>query len=559
MHSLAGIHKTVRHGHRYRDIAGVLLKYGFGDLAVTLGLRRYLRFGRLHPITEVETPKTRHERFRLALEELGPTFVKLGQVLSSRHDILSEELALELEKLQDTVAPFSGVEARQIVEREFGRPIHQLFASFDETPLASASIAQVHRAVTVAGDDVVVKVRRPHVETVMELDLAIMADLARLAERFVEGARVMEPVAIVREFSRLFRRECDFRTEAGHMQRFATLFAADPRLVVPRVYRDLTSERVLTMEYMDGIKVSHLAELRAQGADLDELARRGAELVFEQVFTHGFYHADPHPGNFLIRPGNVVCFLDYGMVGVLTLRYREELGNLILGFVSRDERRITAAVFRLSGYTDFDHADRVEADVANFIGDHLYRSLRDIRVGCMLNELSRLLIVHGIRLPSDFFVLTKALTTIEAVGRMLSPDFDLVEHAQPFAKRLAQQRLSVRSLGRDLFNATLEFQSLLRELPADAREILSLLKRGEVRVKLDHRGLEDLISTHDQVSKRLAFAIVLAALIVGSSIMVLSKIPPLWHEIPIVGWIGFVVSGLMGFCLLYSIVRSGHE
>lgn len=560
VHSLTGIHRTVRSVQRHREVAAVLLRHGYGDLVVSLGLRRRVGLGwlRRKAPDQRPTPLTRQERLRLALEELGPAFVKLGQVLSTRHDLLPPDFSRELAKLQDTVAPFAGPEARAIIEAQFGRPIAALFRHFDETPLASGSIAQVHRAVTLDGDEVVVKVRRPHVETTLLLDLEVMADLARLMERFVEGARVLEPVAVVREFARVFRRELDFRAEAGHMQRFAALFAGDPRVAVPRLYPDLTGERVLTMEYVTGTKVSDTEALRAQGADLQEIARRGAELVLEQVLTHGFYHADPHPGNLLIRPGNVICFLDYGMVGVLTLRYREELGNLIMGFVSRDERQIASAGFRLSGHTDYDRVDRVEADVANLLEENLYRPLKDIQVGRLLNELSRILVVHGIRMPADFFVLTKALTTIESVGRHLCPDFDLVAHAKPFAKRLVQERMSLRTVGRDLLSTAFEFQGLMRELPADAREILSLLKRGEVRVKFEHRGLDDLVQSHDLVSRRVIYAVVLAALIVGSSIMVLSKIPPLWHEIPVIGWIGFVVSGAMGFCLLFSLHRSAR-
>lgn len=552
--------RTYRHVQRYREIAKVLLKHGFGDLAATLGLRRHLPFRhrrKIRPGTEEPPLPTRAERIRLALEELGPTFVKLGQFLSTRRDLLPGPLIFELEKLQNTVTPFPGAEARQLVERELERPIAELFRQFSETPLASASVAQVHEATTLNGVHVVVKVQRPGIEGTIRTDLEIMEQLAGVMERLVEGAEVFEPVRIVQHFSGILRRELDFLSEAAHIERFSRCFAGDSRIHVPRVYRELTTERLVTLEFVTGVKVSDLDALRAADLDPEVVAERGVELMFEQVFTHGFFHADPHPGNILVRPDHVICFLDYGMMGVLSRRYREQLSNLVLGLVSRDERQITAAIFRLSGYNRYERVEVIEADAADFIEQHLYRPLEDIQIGEVLNELTKMLVLHDIRMPPQFFILTKAITTIEGVGRQLSPEFDVIQHMAPLAKKLLRERMGLRHLTSGFLASALELQSLIRDLPTDVSEILRLFKRGEVRVKFEHRGLEQMIHTHDQISNRMVFAIVLAALIVGSSIMVLSDMPPKWHGIPLLGVMGFLVSGVMGFWLLYSILKHG--
>ena len=555
-HRLGSISRTYRHVQRYREIAGVLLKHGFGELVTRLGLHRHLPFrSRRQALAESTVAPSQFNRIRLVFEELGPTFVKLGQFLSTRRDVLPEGVVEELEKLQDTVRPFPGEAALAIVADELGHPVEDLFQRFGDEPFASASMAQVHEAVTNDGDHVVVKVQRPRIRGTIETDLEIMADLARLLERVVEGAEFLEPAHIVREFSHTIRRELDFTAEANNVDRFAADFARDKRIHVPKVYRALSTSTVLTLEYVEGTKVSKLAEDPAQGIELEVVAARGAALICEQIFEHGFYHADPHPGNILVQPGNVICLLDYGMVGVLPNRQREQLSNLVLGLVERDERQITAAVLRLADYSRFERVHRIEADVAHFIEYHLYRPLRDIHVGEVLNELTRLLVRHGIRMPPDFFLLTKALTLVEAVGRQLAPDFDVVQHMRPFAKRLLRQRMNPKRMGRELLFSAFELQALLRDMPSELREMLTMLKRGELRLNVEHRGLDELARSQDQISNRTVFAIVLAALIIGSSIMVLSDIPPKWHEIPVIGVVGFVASGILGFSLLYTILR----
>jgi ubiquinone biosynthesis protein len=553
------ITRTYRHFQRYREIASVLLKHEFGGLVATLGLQRYLprRHWRGGPRRRARLA-TRYERLRLSMEELGPTFVKLGQMLSTRRDILPPGLIAELEKLQDTVPPFSAEKAKRTVEGELGDTLENLFRSFSEQPLASASIAQVHQAVLKNGREVVVKVRRPSIERIIEVDLEILADLARLFEKLVEGAAVFEPVRVVREFARVIRLELDFNSEAGNIERFARNFAKDRRIHVPQVFPEWSGTRVLTMEHIKGVKISDVESYPAHGLNHQKVAVRGVQLILEQVFVHGFFHADPHPGNIRVLPHNVICFLDYGMMGVLSARNRENLSCLIEGLVRQDERRVTAAVFRLSGYNHFERTQDIEGDVANFIQDQLCRPLKEVKIGAILNNLTRLLVKYDIRMPSDFFLLTKAVTTIDGVGRELWPDFDVTQHLEPFVKTLVKQRTSLKGLRRELFLTGMELQSLLRELPSELREMFTLFKHGELRLKLEHQGMEKFIHSNDQISNRIVYAIVLASLVIGSSLMTLSGIPPKWYEIPIIGLAGFVISGLMAFSLLWSILRHGR-
>lgn len=554
---IASLGRKYRRLGRYREIVTVLVRHGFGDLARRMGLRRRLPWPRRHTDVTDSLP-TSAARIRRAMEELGPTFVKLGQLLSTRHDILPQSVILELEKLQDDVPPFPAATARNIVAAELQHPLEELFAEFSDSPAGSASIAQVHDALTRAGEKVVIKIRRPGIERVIETDLEIMADLARMLERNVPEIAAFEPARIVQEFAKTLRRELDFGVEASHIEQFGRNFAGDARIHVPKVLRALSTSRVLTMERIGGVKVSRVSEFAARGLDPAAVAARGAELVIEQIFRHGFFHADPHPGNIRILDGNVVCFLDYGMMGHLTSRQREYLGNLVIGLAARDERRITEAVFHLANHHDHEHTSEIEAEILSFIETQLCRPLREIRTGVLLNELARILIRYKIRLPAEFFLLSKALATTESVGRRLNPDFDVMKAAEPFARRLVRERFGPRGMARQLADAAREFQDLARTLPGDISDILAKFKSGEAKLRLEHRNLDTLARSLDQVSNRVSFSIVLAALLVGSAIIVHSRIPPVWHGLPVIGVLGFGVSFLMGVSLLWSILKHGR-
>lgn len=558
MSSFLRLGRTYRHFRRYREVAMVLFRHQFGDLVRGIGLDRYLPLRKRRQPSDETAAATKYERVRLAFEELGPTFVKLGQFLSTRPDIVPDPMIQEFVKLQDEVKPFAGDEVRVIIETELGGKTEELFSDFEWTAHASASIAQVHRAVSRSGRELAIKVQRPGIRRRVEVDIEIMRDLAGLLESLIEGASLFEPARMVEEFARVIRREMDFATEAANMSRFARQFEGDKRVRVPSVVRDMTTTRVLTMDYIHGTKVTSREDMRAANLDPELLARRGTQLVLEQIFNHGFFHADPHPGNMLICPGNVICFLDYGMMGVLSHRHRHQLSQLIQGVVEQDEERITTAVFHLSEYKQYHRRMEIETRVATFVQDQLYRPMRDISVGQIMNDLARLFMEYGIRMPSDFFLLSKAVTTIEGVGQKLFPEFDSLEEAVPFVRKMYSPKAQARNMASEAGTFLRDVRSLVRDLPGDLWEVMRLVKHGEFKINFGHRGLEDLIASNEQITNRLVVAIVLAALLVGSSLMTLSGIPPTWHDIPIIGLVGFLVSGVISLWLIWSILRHGR-
>ena len=552
---------TYQHIKRYRDIVIVLVKHGFGDFITSINLPRHIDLSRKllrkQPGVKIGT-YSRWERVRLALEELGPTFVKAGQIMSNRPDMLPQKLIVELEKLQDLVPPFPTVEARQMIEEELGTTITSLFREFTDIPIASASIAQVHKAVLLSGEEVVVKVQRPGIKKVIEIDVEIMLHMASLMEEHLHGMKIINPVGIIREFERSIRKEIDFTVEAMHISRFRRHFQEDPTIYVPKVYRDLTTRKILTMEFVKGIKISNVNALIESGNDPKTIASRGADLVLKQVFENGFFHADPHAGNIMVLDNNIICFLDFGMMGSLLSRQRECLDSIVIGIANRDVKRIVRAALQLSGSRHVENADKLEYELADLVDEYYDLPLKDINMGELLTGLFELFVTYKVKFPPDMYLLVKALITIEGVGRGIDPTFDMMSRVKPFAGKLMKDRLSPRRLAKDVYLSASEFALLARDLPSEIREIIEQIKLGETRIEFEHMGLEPVLQKSDQVSNRIALAIVLAALTVGSALIVLSKTPPMWKGVPLVGIIGFIGAGVMGFWLLISILRHGR-
>ncbi len=555
------IARTYRHLNRYRQILAVLFKYGFGDLVDVLKIEQYLEIG-LQMISRKRREQvdrlTRPERVRMALEELGPTFVKLGQMLSTRPDLIAVEFIEELSKLQDRVPPFSYTAVSQIIESELGGPPESMFAHFDESPLAAASIGQVHRARLKDGEEVVVKVQRPGIRKIIEVDLEIMLHLASLMERHLEEFQLNRPARIVEEFARTLEKEIDYTIEASHIERFSRQFIDDATVYVPKVFRETTTERVLTMEYVEGVKASEIERIEKEGLDRKIITARGADLILKQVFDYGFFHADPHPGNIFVLPGNVICYLDFGMMGSIDRQSREDFADLVHSVVRRDESGAMQALLMLTQYDEEPDTRLLSRDLADFMGQHLYRPLKDLHMEKLLQQLMELISRHRLQAPPDLFLMLKALATVEGVGLSLDPEFHMINQAAPFVKRVKMEQSHPKRVASDILKSGVDLVRLMQEIPGELRELLRQMKRGKVKMEFEHRGLEPMQKTYDQISNRIAFSIVIAALIVGSALIVLSKTPPFLFGIPVIGIIGFVAAAVMGMWLLIAILRKGR-
>jgi len=550
---------SYRHISRYGEIASVLVRYGFGDLVARIKIERYFRFGKARKKAlpdDVSASVTRWDRVRSALEELGPAFVKLGQFASNRPDFLPPELIVSLEKLQDAVPPFSQDAAVAIIESELGNKVDRLFSSFTREPFASASIAQVHRARLNSGEDVAVKIQRPDITDTIEVDCEIMLHIATLMEKHIQGMSTLQPCKLVEEFSHAIRKEVDFTIEAMHFQRFAHNFKGDDTVHIPTVYLSHSARRVITTEFIDGVKVTDVTRLREQGGDPVEIARRGAAAVLRQIFVNGFFHADPHAGNILVRNGNQVCFLDLGMTGILTPSSRERLCSIIIGIARQNPQKVVTALAELSN-RQLQHREELEYEVSELMQEYIGRSIAAINISEVLDRLLRIMAIHHLRMMPGFYLLVKSMVTIQGVALKLDPRFNMMEHLEPFVKKMVKEQYSISTMMHDGSEAASDLLHLVRDLPTEARELLQMVKSGQIKFEFEHRGLEPASRKIDQVVNRLVFGLVLASLVIGSSIVILSKIPPAIYGLPLIGLAGFLAAGIMGFWLLISILRHG--
>ncbi len=548
--------RTYRHVARYGEIVSVLIKFGFSDLIASIKLDRYLP---MREIRRAKKPKasvhqmSRGDRIRGAFSELGPSFIKLGQFMSNRPDALPAEIISALRELEDSVAPFDSAEALRILETELSKPVEEIFKEFSKTPIASASIAQVHRATLFNGEYVAVKIQRPDIEKNITTDMEIMFELAGLIERHVQGAATINPVKICEEFKHNLGKEIDFTNEASHAERFGENFKGDTNIHVPIVYREFCTKRILTTEFIEGIKVSDSKALAAAGLDGGIIAERGTKLLLRQIFEHGYFHGDPHAGNIFVLKDNVICFVDFGIMGFLSPTLKEYIITVMLAIADRDPKKIVRILVEESQYSVID-INRLEYDVSELIGEYGTMSIKNLNVGELVTQLTKLIVTHNLRVMPGFFLLFKALDTMDRIGNTLDPEYRIVKHVEPFLRKHFNDRLNpLKSIHSVLMSAA-DIGHAVTQLPFTISDIIGIAKNGKLHIKFEHLGLEPMLNKHDQLVNRAVFAIIIGSIIMGSSFVVLSGIPPKIYGIPLIGFVGFLAAGIIGFSLLISMI-----
>ena len=547
---------------RLNEIAGVFIRHGFGDVVRRLGLADALEkagqvlkrehaadLARLDPPVQV----------RLALEELGPTFVKLGQILAGRADLFGPDWIAEFSRLHSQVPAVPLDDLRAQLREDLGDEPEAVFERFDAEPLAAASIAQVHRARLKSGEEVVVKIRRPGIREIVEADLRLLDRLAAMAEAEVPALQPYRPQQLVRELARSLQREMDLAAECHNAERIAGNMAVFPHVLIPRVHWQHTKERVNVQEFVEGIPGSDLDRVSAEGLDRVLLARRGAQAVLKMIVEDGFFHADPHPGNVFYLSGNRLAFIDFGMVGRLTARRREELLALLLGLVQREPQAVADVLLDWTGDGHGANLEQLEGEIEAFVDQYHGTPLAELHLGQMLADVTTILREHRLALPSDLALLIKAFISLEGMGRGLDPGFHMASEALPMLRQVLRARYKPRAIGQRAWATLRDAFAMAERLPHDLSRALRNIRRGRMQLHIDLAHLKRVGDQLDRAANRLALALVISALIIGSSIVMTVGGGPTLFGLPAFGFLGYCGAALGGLWLVRSIWRSTHH
>ncbi|WP_440953160.1 ABC1 kinase family protein [Methanococcoides sp. FTZ1] len=544
---------------RYGVIIDTLVKYGFGYFVDQMGIRslgslrsRFKdRLGREHE------PRTGPARARMVLEELGPTYVKFGQLMSMRQDLIPREYAEEFAKLQTDVPPFEYSEVERIIEEELGDTIENLFLTFDKEPIAAASIGQVHRAMLRGGEDVVVKVQRPGIKKVIDSDLDILYSIAGFAEEHVEEAKLYSPVEVVDELQKSIYAEMDFTQEARNIERFQKNFKDDPIIVIPGVFWEYSSRKVLTLDYIDGIKSDNFRKIDELGLDRNKLAGYGTEAFMKQIFEDGFFHADMHAGNVMILEDGRIALLDFGMVGSISHEVRNLLIDALIA-ITRGDVNQYLEVLKDFGMvpTDIDvHAFKI--DYEHVLNKYYGRSLAQLDTPIMIAEMMTLLRKFKIRIPPNIALLFKGVMTVSGFALQMVPDFNVTIIAEPYARNIMRSRFKPRNIAATLYTDMWYTARMLHKAPLQLSHILSVAEKGYLNLRFEHKGMDRIVAELNAASNRLSFSLIISSIILGSSLIIQTGMQPHIGGVPLFGVAGFVIAAFMGFWLMVYILKTG--
>ncbi|NML65127.1 AarF/ABC1/UbiB kinase family protein [Hymenobacter sp. RP-2-7] len=543
---------TISNLARLRQVAEVLLRYGFEDVVTTTPLRRLVgQKRRLRWRQDDERPvfeTTRWERIRLIIEELGPTFIKLAQALSNRADLLPEALIDELEKLQSNVPPFATAEARQIVEAELGRPLGAVFREFDDVPLGSASIGQVHRARLHSGEEVVVKVQRPGVREKVESDLRLLHELVRLTGNFLRNQGLANPQDVIDAFERSMTKELDYTQEARAMEQLRQLYESYTSFYIPKPYRELSTAKVLVIEFVAGCKITDTAQLLAWGLRPETIAETGMDVYLTQIFEFGFFHADPHPGNVLVRPDGTLVLIDFGMVGKLTKQQKYAFAGVFIGMARQDARSMAVSFRRLALSSDIPDMRAFENDLSLLIEDFAVLDVQDMRMSDLADALQGIIYKYKLQVPGAIFLILRALVILEGIGRVLHPRFNTFEFVRPYGAKILREQYSPENILSEAEYTGTQLLALLQTLPADLRQIMRKASKGELRLKVELSGYASLLRKADQLVSRTVLALLTVGTLLFAGLSLLGHYPPAmpyYRGLPVVTWYALGATALL--------------
>ncbi len=546
--------QTISNLTRIRQVGEVLIRYGFEDVVTSTPLRRLVTRSRRLSWQEGEQAvfeTTRWQRIRMIIEELGPTFIKLAQALSNRADLLPQPLIDEFEKLQSNVPPFDVQLAKSIIEREMGRPLEEVFSEFDDVPLGSASIGQVHRARLLTGEEVVVKVQRPGVAEKVRSDLALLNELVRLTAGFLRKQGLSNPQDVVDAFERSMTKELDYTSEARSMEQFRTLYENYETFYIPKPYRELSTARILVIEFVSGCKITDKPQLLEWGLSPEKVAETGMDIYLTQIFEFGIFHADPHPGNVLVRPDGTLVLIDFGMVGKLSKQQKYAFAGVFIGMARQDPRGMALSFRRLALTSDIADMRAFEASLGELIEDFATLDVKDMSMSDLADALQGVIYTYKLQVPGAVFLILRALVILEGIGKVLHPRFNTFEFVKPYGARIVAEQYSAENILSEAEYTGTQLLALIQTLPADIRQIVRKISRGDLRVRIELSGYQLLLRKADQLVSRGILAAVSVALILFAGLSLLGRYPAgqmaYYRGLPIVTWYSL---GLAAFLLL---------
>lgn len=562
---LLKLRSTYRSVGRVREIINVFLKYGFGRIIDQIHFQRFIplrtrlkTFGQWPALKGPTVP----ERLRMAFASLGPSFIKLAQLLSSRPDLITKPFADEFKKLQDEVPPFHTEEAKKIIEEETKLPINKIFLRFDDKPVAAASIAQVHHATLIDGSDVIVKVQRPGIWELIEADINIMLTIANLLDKYVPESRFFNPKGIVEEFSKTVKKELNFIDEARNCCYFRRNFEGSPDVYVPKIYSEFTTEKILVMEKIKGVRIDDIAGIEAMGLNRRHLAKIGVDAYFKQILEDGFFHADPHPGNIFAMPNGMIGFMDFGIVGRVSPELREIIANTFLALIYRDFDKLVDQYIELGlvgEEVDLSVLRKeFKADLSEFLEPLYGITLKEINLAEYIDTVTHLAMKHNMKIPSELLLIDKAMLILESIGTKLDPDFDFIAAAEPYASKLITERISPLKLYEKTRKYFEEIGDFVALFPKQTKQILRKILKDDIHMKFTHIGFDKFIRDMDRSSNRIAFSMVVCAILLSSAIMHATGAGPKIFGISLFALLAFGFASVLGIWLIISIIRSGR-